>query len=355
MTFSAVASRELARGWRAPAAMPAWVRRALGVSLRHKLIGANLVVLAIAVASLFGVLFEIAPGNQTYAGVVIAALMSGAVLNHFLVALALRPVENLQRVAQRVADGLTHERVPVSLLADPSLAQLGGTMNEMLDNLAAGREKMRKLAAEVVYAQEQERAQVARDLHDSVGQTLAASTFQITAALNDLRENRSAVERLSMVRELLRSAQEEVRSVSRSLHPRVADDLGLPAALESLARATRDRSLLDVTVTIDTAGVTLPSPLAGTLYRVAQESLLNVEAHADGGRVSVVLYSRPGIVELVVTHEGAEFRDASDTSFSALDSVRERLSLAGGELRIDSNLSGGTTVLARIKTDAEAA
>jgi signal transduction histidine kinase len=334
--------------------IPPWIRRALGVSLRHKLLGANLVVLAIAAASLLGVFFHVVPGESTYAAVVIVALASGAVLNHFLVALALKPVENLQRVASRVAGGRTQERVPVSLLADPSLAQLGATMNEMLDNLAVARERMRKLAAEVVYAQERERAQVARDLHDSVGQTLAASTFQITAALNDLRENTSPVERLSMVREQLRGAQEEVRNVSRSLHPRVADDLGLPAALESLARATRDRSLLEVTVTIDTAGVTLPSPLAGTLFRVARESLQNVESHADGGRVSVVLYSRPGIVELEITHDGAEFRHGEGDSFTALDSVRERLSLAGGELRIDSNTSGGTRVLARI-TDAEAA
>lgn len=351
-----VSGRESTRARRTTAARaPSWVRRTLGISLELKLLGANLVILAVAAIALWGPLSDVAPGKSTYVIVVIAALAASAVVNFSLVKLALRPVEDLQRVAHRVAGGRLEDRVPASLLADPGLAQLGATINEMLDNLAAGREKMRKLGAEVVYAQERERAQVARDLHDSVGQTLAAASFQITAVLNDLGENAIVAKRLAEVREFLRTAQEEIRNVSRSLHPRVADDLGLPVALESLARSTRERSLLDVTVTIDMDGALLPAPLAGTLYRVAQEALRNVERHADAGRVSVVLHGRPGIVELEVTDDGSELSDAANSRLTALDSVRERLSLAGGELRIDSNLTGGTRVLARIKTDTEAA
>jgi len=98
-----------------------------------------------------------------------------------LVRLALRPINALQRVARRVSEGRLAERVPASILADPELTQLSTTINEMLDSLAAGRDRMRKLGAEVVYAEERERAQVVRELHDSVGQTLAAASFQIAA------------------------------------------------------------------------------------------------------------------------------------------------------------------------------
>lgn len=357
MTIGAVLlGDESTRGWRNTSSRaPGWLRHVLGISLQLKLLGANLIVFGVAAIVFWAPLLDIVPGHSIYTSVVIAVLAVSAAVNFSLVKLALRPVVDLQRVAHRVASGRLHDRVPASLLADPRLAQLGATINEMLDNLAAGREKMRKLAADVVYGQELERAQVARDLHDSVAQTLAAASFQITAASNDLGEDLIVAKHLAEARELLRTAQEEIRNVSRSLHPRVADDLGLPVALESLARSTRERSLLDVKVTIDTDGALLPSPLAGTLYRIAQEALRNVERHADAGIVSVVLYARPGIIELEVADDGTELFDAASLRLTGLDSARERLSLAGGELRIDSNSTGGTRVRATIKTDAEAA
>src|ERR1700674_3179404 len=142
----------------------------------------------------------------------------------------------------------------------------------MLDNLAVGRERMRKLGAEVVYAEERERAEVARELHDSVGQTLAAASFQVAAAAHEIGAH-AASARLVEVRELLRTALEEIRNVSRSLHPRVATDLGLPTALEALGDATQQRSLVDVRVNVDIAGVVIPPAVSTTLHRVAQEPL----------------------------------------------------------------------------------
>ena len=209
------------------------------------------------------------PGPLTDIYVVIIALIVGATVNLVLVRLALRPINELERVAKLVSEGRLGERVPTSIVADRELMHLSTTINGMLDSLAAGRERMRKLGAEVVYAEERERAQVARELHDSVGQTLAAATFQMAAVAHEIGDH-SASARLAGVRELLRTALEEIRNVSRSLHPRVATDLGLPTALEALGDATQQRSLIDVQVTVDIAGVTIPSALAATMYRVAQ-------------------------------------------------------------------------------------
>jgi signal transduction histidine kinase len=241
-------------------------------------------------------------------------------------------------------------------VADRELIHLSTTINEMLDSLAAGRERMRKLGAEVVYAEERERAQVARELHDSVGQTLAAAAFQIAAVAHEI-ENHSASARLAGVRELLRTALEEIRNVSRSLHPRVATDLGLPAALEALGDATKQRSLIDVQVTVDIDGVTIPSALAATMYRVAQEALRNVERHADAGRASVSFRARPGYVELEVKDDGRGFQGPKEKkrAESGLATMRERLSLAGGELHIDSAGDRGTRVIAWVGMDTEAA
>jgi signal transduction histidine kinase len=246
--------------------------------------------------------------------------------------------------------------VPASAVADRELTRLSTTINEMLDSLAAGRERMRKLGAEVVYAEERERAQVARELHDSVGQTLAAASFQIAAVAHEIGDH-AASARLTGVRELLRTALEEIRNVSRSLHPRVATDLGLPTALEALGDATQQRSLIDVQVTVDIAGVTIPSALAATMYRVAQEALRNVERHADAGHATVSLRARPGYVELEVNDDGRGFEGPREQkrAESGLVTMRERLSLAGGELHIDTAGDRGTRVIAWVGMETEAA
>jgi signal transduction histidine kinase len=335
--------------------LPFLVRSLLRVSLELKLIGANLIIVGLAVLVLFAPA-RLLPGRLTDIYVVITALIVGTVVNLVLVRLALRPINELQRVSKLVSEGRLSERVPASIVADRELMHLSTTINEMLDSLAAGRERMRKLGAEVVYAEERERAQVARELHDSVGQTLAAATFQIAAVAHEIG-NHSASARLAGVRELLRTALEEIRNVSRSLHPRVATDLGLPTALEALGDATQQRSLIDVQVTVDIAGVTIPQALAATMYRVAQEALRNVERHADAGRATVSLRARPGYVELEVKDDGRGFEGPKEKkrAESGLATMRERLSLAGGELHIDTAGDRGTRVIAWVGMDTEAA
>ena len=335
--------------------IPDWLRLILGIPLEMKLLGANLVILGVAVLVLFGPI-RLNPGRLTDVYVVVAALIIGAAVNFALVRLALRPINALEHVARRVSEGRLAERVPASILADPELTQLSTTINEMLDSLAAGRDRMRKLGAEVVYAEERERAEVARELHDSVGQTLAAASFQIAAVAHEIG-NHTASTRLAAVRELLRTALEEIRNVSRSLHPRVATDLGLPSALEALSDATQQRSLVDVRVDVDISGVVIPAAVSATLYRVAQEALRNVERYADAGHATVSLRAGPGYVELEVSDDGRGFegpleKKRGDSGFTTM---RERLSLAGGELRIDTAMDRGTRVIAWVGIDTEAA
>jgi signal transduction histidine kinase len=332
-----------------------WLRAALAVPLELKVLGANVVIVAIAAMVLANPLSPASMRLQDIA-VIFGALAAGAAANYALIRLALKPVKDLERVARRVSEGRLRERVSPSLVADPDLAHLAATMNEMLDKLAAGRDRMRKLGAEVVYAQERERAQVARDLHDSVAQTLAAASFQIAAAANDAAPG-TENPHLSSARELLRDALEELRAVSTSLHPRVADDLGLPAALEALADVTRQRALIDVRVQTNVSGVDIPRVVSTTLYRVAQEALRDVEQHGDAGVANVCLSARPGLVELEVLDDGsrADTLDGGAGPNPVLARMRERLSLAGGGLHIHSMANNGTRLVATARLDMEAA
>jgi signal transduction histidine kinase len=127
--------------------------------------------------------------------------------------------------------------------------------------------------------------------------------------------------------------------------------------LEALGDATQQRSLVHVRVNVDICEVVIPAALSATLYRVAQEALHNVERHADAGRATVSLRARPGYVELEVSDDGRGFegpleKKRADSGFTTM---RERLSLAGGELHIDSAGDRGTRVIAWVGIDTEAA
>jgi signal transduction histidine kinase len=265
-------------------------------------------------------------------------------------------VKTLEQVARRVSGGRLGERVPASLIADRDLVHLAHTMNHMLDTLSADRQRICQLAAEVVYAQEKERAQVARDLDDSVAQTLAAASFQVAAAGSGTTAN-EVKSHLVTIHELLRTALQDIRSVSKSLHPRVAVDLGLPEALRALAASTRQRSLIDVRVNTKMDQSPIPAAISTTLYRVAQEALRNIEMVADAGSAVVSLSSGPGIVELEVSDDGSGLDNAVERMRSdpVLNRMRQRLSLVGGDLHIQSTRDCGTRVIARAALTTEAA
>ena len=234
---------------KAPPPIPHWLRFVLEVPLEMKLLGANLIIVAVAGLLLFGPV-QLQPARLTDAYIVVVALILGATVNLVLVRLALGPIESLERVAKWVSEGRLAERVPASIVADHELARLSKTINEMLDSLAAGRERVERLGAEVIYAEERERSQVAQELQNSVGQKLADASFHIAAAANETDAHaRSA--RLAEAKDQLRRAIDEIRTIAGSSHPHVAADLGLPRMLEQLGDVTWQRSPANVRSTAD--------------------------------------------------------------------------------------------------------
>ena len=249
--------------------VPRWLRLILEVSLEMKLVGANLIIVGVAGLLLFGPV-QLQPTRLTDAYIVVAALILGATVNFVLVRVALGPIESLERVARWVSEGRLGERVPASMVADHELARLSKTINEMLDSLAAGRERMEKLGEEVIYAEERERSQVAQQLHDSVGQKLADASFEIAGAANEMKSDARAI-RLANARALLRAAIEEIRNISGSSHPHIVADLGLPSALERLADTTRERPLINVRSTVDTPEGLIPDRRAAVVSQDTRE------------------------------------------------------------------------------------
>ena len=141
--------------------IPRWLRPILEVPLELKLLGANLIIVGVALLLMFGPV-KLQPSRLTDAYIVVAVLMLGAAVNVGLVRLALRPLKSIERVATWVSQGRLGERVPTSIVADHELARLSRTINEMLDSLAADRKRIETLGAELPYGPEEEGSQPSR-------------------------------------------------------------------------------------------------------------------------------------------------------------------------------------------------
>ena len=318
------------------------VAATLGVPLPVKLIGASSAALAIA-----AVVFAFHPPALNHRWVITAAFILALAVNMVLVWLALHPVRELSRVAEAIAQGQWGSRVRSSVLADRRISRAGLAINQVLDEVQIERSRTRSLARRVMREQDEERSRIARDLHDSTAQTLTAVTLQLSAAARDCTDG-SAKEKLADVRELLGRALEEVRATAHGLYPRVLEDLGLVAALTWLARSTSARSGLVVHVIADESVPAAGSDIGAALYRVAQEGVQNAERHGNATHVSIALTSDEGHVTMVVKDDGRGFDvdEAAARGGMGLFSMRDRMSLVGGTLQVESTRGRGTIVTA---------
>lgn len=320
-----------------------FVVRILRTPLLTKLVLLDLVINVVAVVAM-----QNTPPDQALQ-VTVLSLVVVLVLNVALVAYALRPLRVLEETARRVSSGEFTARTEMPPFTDRNLARIASTLDALLDRVDLDRRRVRALASQVVAAADQERAHIARELHDGTAQSLSALDMLLASALTD-----DACEpmrgRLLGMREIVTEALGEVRALSQSVHPRVLDDLGLPAALEFLARRTRLQGATDVEVRCD-VDRQLPQDVSSVLYRVAQEAIHNAVKHGRSARITLTLGIVGGGAALEVVDDGVGF-DRAEVEASrrgmGLFVMEERVSLVDGALSIDSAPGRGTRVRAVI-------
>jgi Signal transduction histidine kinase len=326
--------------------------RILAFPLSGKIIGANVLLVA-AGAGYLAVVGG--PSERATAIAMSTVMFAASVVNVLLVRIALHPVKELTRLGDRVSRGDFSPRTAPSPFADAELHTLAVTVNSLLDSVEAEKNRIQDLGAEVIHAQDSERSKVSRELHDSIAQTLAAAKFQIAAASIDASDE--VKNRLAAVSAMIGSVTDDIRALSYSLHPRVAEDLGLESALRTLASQVNKRSGVEISVSVETDSNPVPANISATLYRVAEEALKNIEMHARAKKASVDVAAFPGKIRIEVSDEGAGFDLAKMdrvTGRSGLASVKDRVLLAGGTMHIDSKPNGGTRVMAELRTEGPA-
>jgi len=319
---------------------------ALRVPLAVKLVGANaLTLLLMASAWLY---FDVG----AHPAFVIALFVALLAIHLLLTLIALRPVRDLESLASQVWQGDMAARFRDSAVADDEVLRVGAMFNRLLDGLSTDRARMRSLAEEVVAVGDRERAALAKELHDSTAQRLAALLLQISAAAREAREPELAA-KLGELRDATERLTEEVRLLAGSVHPRVLDDLGIVAAVKKLARDTTRASSVEVRVTAPES-IELPHAIASVLYRVAHESMRNAATHAFARSIHVTLQRGDGLVAIEIADDGAGF-DVKDAMRRrpgmGLFTMRERVSLVDGTFEIRSD-SRGTIVAATVPLPA---
>jgi two-component system sensor histidine kinase UhpB len=238
------------------------------------------------------------------------------------------------------------------------LSQPGANLPAWIDGVAETEEAerlelaflrmMRRLEAErhrssraALAAQEEERARVARDLHDQVNQSLTGVLLRLEATRSEAPpELAPEIEETSR---LAHQAMDELLTVARQLRPTALDDLGLRAAIAGLVEQL-DRPGLNASFTCDDDPSGLDPDLQLVIYRVSQEAIGNAVRHSGASRVEVTLARKDGRFELSVADDGSGFTFEQATSGLGLGGMRERALLVGGELDIESRPGHGTTV-----------
>jgi signal transduction histidine kinase len=205
----------------------------------------------------------------------------------------------------------------------------------------------------LIRAHEEERARLARELHDDVTQRLARLAID-AAQVERARSTSGVSEPMSAIRQGLVRLSEDIHGLSYQLHPSIVEDLGLVAALRAeCERFTRQESI-PVHATLCEIQETVPPETALCLVRVTQEALRNVGRHARACKVDVSLQRLDAGLQLAVRDDGIGYEAAlqQGTPHLGLASMRERLQFLGGELDIDTAPGHGTTLVAWVPLKA---
>ncbi|HUO07898.1 MAG TPA: PAS domain S-box protein [Phycisphaerae bacterium] len=221
-----------------------------------------------------------------------------------------------------------------------------GSFVDMTERIEAER-AAQDLSGRLIHAQEEERARLARELHDDVTQRLARLAIDVGRVERSPCLDTAAGDLIQGVREGLARLSQDVHALSYQLHPSAVIDLGLVDALTAECDEFSRRESVVTHVSLRQLPLAIPSDMAIALFRIAQESLRNAARHGRASKVEVSLWGVDGGVQLVIEDNGVGF----DTTLRrnrrglGLASMRERSRLLGGTCSVDSKPGGGTMVV----------
>jgi signal transduction histidine kinase len=235
-----------------------------------------------------------------------------------------------------------------------SQGELESRVQERTAELDIANRSLQALSARLLHLQDEERRRIARGLHDSIGQMLAALSMNLSGVRADLDRLTSATAFVIDSESLIQEMTKEVRTISHLLHPPLLDEAGLPSALRWYVDGFSQRSKISVHLDCPTDFGRLPRDVETAFFRLVQESLTNIHRHSGSTTARIRLLHNAGEAAVIVADDGKGIpMDKLDamtlpgTAGIGITGMRERVRQLGGTLAIDSN-NKGTNITARI-------
>jgi PAS domain S-box-containing protein len=212
-------------------------------------------------------------------------------------------------------------------------------------------ESLHNLTGRLISAQEEERARIARELHDDFSQRLALLGIGLGQLWKKLSP--AEVEERGSVAEMLRETKEmslDIHTLSHQLHSSKLEHVGLVSALQGLCKEIGAKYKIEVQFAGCQSPIVVPKDVALCLFRVAQEALGNVIKHSGSKQAQVDLHTNPNGISLRISDDGKGFDPAmkNPTAGIGLIGMTERLRLVGGKFLVKSDTSRGTEILAEV-------
>ncbi|MEL7215807.1 MAG: cache domain-containing protein [Pseudomonadota bacterium] len=264
------------------------------------------------------------------------ALGTGIFIDDVLAEVALARAEVDQRIRETF----------IWIAAITLVVVLGISGSGLLVNLRERRladNKLAVLTQRIVDTQEEERARVARELHDGISQLLVGVRFTLDLAARKINKTpEETAPLLTRSTDGINTAIQEVRRISRDLRPGALDDLGLSPALKTLAEEFSERT--GIRTRLDTVALrnSLTSEAKTAMYRVAQEALTNIERHAQATETTLTVKPHRQGVTLTVHDNGRGMAARKRSNGIGLRNMTERIEHLGGTFRVQSSAKGTT-------------
>jgi two-component system sensor histidine kinase UhpB len=273
----------------------------------------------------------------------------GTGLVYVTIGQALRPLRALSDAFGRVGAGDYGARVEEAGPAE--LARLARSFNVMAADLEAMRRRTRGLEEQILKLQDEERAELARDLHDEIGPHLFAVNIDAAMLGQSLAAGRpaEAARQVKAIQAAVGHMQRQVRDILSRLRPAQLVELGLGAAIGELVQFWRSRRP-DIVFAVDLAvdDAALPDAVQEVVYRIVQEALSNAVRHGQPRRIDVsVRLGEAGDVIVQVIDDGLGRQGARGEPGFGLVGMRERVEALGGALSIRPGAVGGWAIIAQ--------
>ncbi|HET8775234.1 MAG TPA: histidine kinase [Thermoanaerobaculia bacterium] len=296
------------------------------------------------------------PVREMLVNGVIGVIGTALVVTAMTILLARRIGRPIHALADAVTAAGEGAYTRVGRVAGPQeISALADAFNQMIERREQADGRLMALSERLLTVQEEERARIARELHDDLGQSLTALKMDVVGLLQATEQPPSFAPIRDRILRTLDSTVTSVQRISSELRPSVLDDLGLVAAIDAEARLFEERSGIECELSV-TGDVPVDADGATAIYRIVQEALTNVARHSNATRTELRLRNRGDelLLEIRDDGRGVTIEEIGDPLSFGLIGIRERAAVIGGTVQIEGVGGRGTIVSVRIPLTAKA-